>query len=231
MPSLHAPYPRLHERPDGGSPRPSARCSARLSLFINGSAYQVRPLVVEEPGVVRAFRLRKFDGTEYDVVQAETGIACECPDFVFHRAGIDPGGCKHVKALVSCGLMESPLDEQYEAEEIAHPRPRPLPGDAVQVPATDRVAANGQPTTFLEIVEHEALGFRAWGTPVGGFLANQLDRVAQLIRWTGAESPEVHEDRMEVHDREFRDRLFDQGYQDGLEAGRREAEAWGLRER
>src|SRR5271157_4296775 len=84
------------------------------------------------------------------------------------------------------------------------------------------VPANGQPMTLLEIVEHEALGYRAWGTPEGDFLARQMERLAQLIRWTGASTPEDHEDRMEVWDAEIRDRYWDMGYHEGLEAGRRE---------
>ena len=68
------------------------------------------------------------------------------------------------------------------------------------------VPANGQPMTLVEIVEHEALGYRAWGTPEGDFLARQMERLAQLIRWTGASTPEDHEDRMEVWDAEIRDR-------------------------
>ncbi len=60
------------------------------------------------------------------------------------------------------------------------------------------VPANGQPVTLVEIVEHEALGYRAWGTPEGDFLARQMERLGQLIRWTGASTPEDHEDRMEV---------------------------------
>ena len=86
--------------------------------------------------------------------------------------------------------------------------------------ATEVVPANGQPTTLLEIVEHEAMGYKAWGTPAGRFLADQLGRIAQLLRWSGARTPEDHEDRMELYDRELRDRHYDQGYQDGLEAGR-----------
>jgi hypothetical protein len=85
------------------------------------------------------------------------------------------------------------------------------------------VPANGQPTTLIEIVEHEAMGYRAWGTPEGNFLARQMDRLAQLIRWTGASNPEDHEARMEVWDDEIRDRFYDRGYHDGHEAGRREA--------
>ena len=72
------------------------------------------------------------------------------------------------------------------------------------------------------VAEHEALGYRAWGTPEGDFLARQMDRLAQLISWTQARTPEDHEDRMEVWDAEIGDRYWDIGYHVGLEAGRRE---------
>ena len=88
--------------------------------------------------------------------------------------------------------------------------------------APTSLPANGQPMSLGEIVEHEALGYKAWRMPEGDFLARQMERLAQLIRWTGARTPEDHEDRMETYDRELRDRLYDQGYHDGLEAGRRE---------
>ena len=57
---------------------------------------------------------------------------------------------------------------------------------------------NGQPTTLPEIVEHEALAYRAWQSPEGDFLAGQMDRLAQLIRLTGAATPREHLDRIEV---------------------------------
>ncbi len=85
------------------------------------------------------------------------------------------------------------------------------------------VPANCQPMTLVEIVEHEAMSYRAWGTPEGDFLARQMDRLAQLIRWTGASKPEDHEERMEVWDDEMRERWFDRGYSEGRKAGRREA--------
>ena len=81
---------------------------------------------------------------------------------------------------------------------------------------------NGQPRTLIEIVDHEALGYRAWSTPEGDFLARQMERLAQLIVWTSASNPVDFEDRMEVYDRELRDRHFEMGYHEGLEAGRRE---------
>jgi hypothetical protein len=81
--------------------------------------------------------------------------------------------------------------------------------------------ANGEPSTLAETVEHEAMGYRAWGTPEGDFLAHQMERLAQLLRWTGATNPTDHEDRMETYDRELHDRYYDQGYHDGYEEGRR----------
>jgi hypothetical protein len=92
---------------------------------------------------------------------------------------------------------------------------------AQEAPAS--LPANGQPASLVEVVEHEALGYRAWRTAEGVFLARQMDRLAQLIRWTGARTPEDHEDRMELYDRDLRDRYFEQGFAEGLEQGRREA--------
>src|SRR5262249_57081913 len=82
--------------------------------------------------------------------------------------------------------------------------------------------ANGEPMTLVETVDHEALAYRAWGTPTGEFLARQMERLAQLIRWTGATTPEDHEARMEVWDDDLRRQWEDRGYAAGHEAGRRE---------
>lgn len=76
--------------------------------------------------------------------------------------------------------------------------------------------------TLAETVEHEAIIYRAWGTPMGDFLGRQMDRLAQLVRWTGATTPEDHEARMEVWDDEIRAQQYDRGYADGIAAGRGE---------
>ena len=78
------------------------------------------------------------------------------------------------------------------------------------------VPSNGQPMTLAEVVDHEAMAYRAWGTPAGEFLARQMERLAQLVRWTGASTPEEHEARMEVWDEEVREQWYDRGYHDGL---------------
>jgi hypothetical protein len=196
-------------------------------LFISGKAYNVQPIHGEDAEIMKAFRLRKFDGTEYDITQTVDGISCDCPDFTFRREAIDPSGCKHIKAVVASGLIDpAEVRVQVLPPAPAHapaPEESAAPAHELAHAATQVVPANGQPTTLLEIVEHEAMGYKAWGTPAGRFLANQLGRIAQLLRWSGARTPEVHEDRMELYDRELRDRHYDQGYHDGLEAGRREA--------
>ena len=221
MSSLSTGFPRLHDDP---APMPRVRVgappktgAARLSLFIGGVAYHLRPLTPDPPAAAHAFRLRKFDGTEYDVAQTAEGLVCDCPDFTFHREGNDPQGCKHIRALVECGLLTATGDSSSLGPSHAAAAPQAAESSPSFVPS------NGQPTQFLEVVEHEAMGYRAWGTSTGRFLAEQMSRIAQLIRWTGATNPEDHEDRMEIYDRELRDRYYEQGYQDGREDGRRES--------
>jgi hypothetical protein len=89
--------------------------------------------------------------------------------------------------------------------------------------APPAVPVIGRPMTLAELVDHEAMAYRIRGTPAGEFLARQMERLAQLVRWTGASTPEEHEARMDVWDDELRQQWFDRGYHEGLEAGRREA--------
>jgi len=86
--------------------------------------------------------------------------------------------------------------------------------------------ANGQPLTLAEQVDHESLAFRMRGDSIGQFIADHLDRLAQLVRWTDASTPEDHDSRMEVWDGEISARTYDRGYEDGISAARRE---YGLR--
>ena len=79
------------------------------------------------------------------------------------------------------------------------------------------VPANGEPVTLAEQVDHEALAFRSRGDAIGRFLADHLDRLAQLVRWTGAQTPDQHEERMEVREDEVRAKWYDRGYEAGLE--------------
>jgi hypothetical protein len=96
------PSPGPQEQPRTRKPARPAHGTYRLVLTINGTCYSVRP---NRGDAVKAFRLRKSDGTTYDVARTADGLVCDCPDWTFHRDGIDPAGCKHIKALVACGLL------------------------------------------------------------------------------------------------------------------------------
>ena len=88
-------------------PRPArGALSSQLLLRINQTLYEIRPLVCDPMIAEKAYRLDKEDGSVYDVSQTPHGPVCDCPDFVFRRDGLDPSGCKHVKALLAQGLIE-----------------------------------------------------------------------------------------------------------------------------
>lgn len=105
MSTLTRPRPVAPTRP---TPRP-VHGRAGLILTINGMPYSVRPIRPDaDSNVHRAFRLRKADGITYDIYQSHDGIAeCDCPDFTFRRACIDPHGCKHIAAMRAVGMLET----------------------------------------------------------------------------------------------------------------------------
>jgi hypothetical protein len=74
-------------------------------LSINGTTYNVRPIAVDREAALKAYRLKKSNGTHYNVALTNHGLTCDCPDFVMSRDSIDPDGCKHIKAMVACGLL------------------------------------------------------------------------------------------------------------------------------
>jgi hypothetical protein len=84
-----------------------ARAVCRLTIAINGMDYLVNPTLTDESAALKAYRLTKTDGTAYDAALTEHGLTCDCPDFIFRRDGIDPEGCKHIKAMVAFGLLEN----------------------------------------------------------------------------------------------------------------------------
>jgi hypothetical protein len=96
--TMTAPRPPVKPR----KPARPAHGTCRLTLTINGTHYSVRPNV---GAACVAFRLKKADGTVYDVARTLHGLTCDCPDFLMRRDGIDPAGCKHIKAMVACGLL------------------------------------------------------------------------------------------------------------------------------
>ena len=87
----------------GKAPQPdSGRCG--LALRINGEPYRVRPLPTDFGGI-KAFRLTRSDGEYHDIDRHVHVCECICGDFVFRREGLDPAGCKHVRACQACGLL------------------------------------------------------------------------------------------------------------------------------
>ena len=86
--------------------KPKAPDVCRLSVTIRGTHYTARPIRAESSDVVRAWRLRKADGTTHDVADTIDGATCDCGDFVYRHEGIDALGCKHIRALRALGLLD-----------------------------------------------------------------------------------------------------------------------------
>ena len=80
----------------------------RLDLTIDRTTYALERVACHPSIGPRAYRLTKGDGVAYDVAQTSFGLQCDCPDFIFRRDGIDPDGCKHVRALIDSGLIDGP---------------------------------------------------------------------------------------------------------------------------
>lgn len=79
--------------------------------------------------------------------------------------------------------------------------------------------ADGPRFSFPELIDQEALGYHAWGTPVGDFMAHEMEKLAQMVRWTQATTPAEHEARMAVWDAEIREQWEARGYEAGRSAG------------
>jgi hypothetical protein len=103
------------------------------------------------------------------------------------------------------------------------PEVLPIGGEARRLRLPGSALTPDAPRSLAEVVDREVIAYRAWGTPSGDFLARQMERLAQLIRWTRASTPEEHETRMEIWDEEIREQWFDRGYHEGYEAGLRDA--------
>ena len=95
--------------------------SSHLYLRIQQTLYAVSPLECDPSIAAKAFRLNKPDGTLYDVAQTHHGHRCDCPDFIFRRDGLDPSGCKHVKALIHQGLLDHPEETSRRGQAGSPP--------------------------------------------------------------------------------------------------------------
>jgi hypothetical protein len=84
--------------------RPADTC--RLSVSIRGTLYTARPIRPETSDVIRAWRLRKADGTVYTVADTIDGATCDCADFTYRHDGHDQTGCKHIRSCRALGLID-----------------------------------------------------------------------------------------------------------------------------
>lgn len=66
--------------------------------------YKIHPIERDNAKVNEGWRLTKDDGTHYNV-GFYPHDSCDCADFTYRREGIDPKGCKHIRALRAYRLM------------------------------------------------------------------------------------------------------------------------------
>ena len=85
--------------------RKPAHGVCRLTLTINGTSYNVRPIRSDRASPSRRSASRRAMG-RITMSPYHPWPHCDCPDFVLGRDGLDPEGCKHVKAMVACGLLD-----------------------------------------------------------------------------------------------------------------------------
>lgn len=89
--------------------------TCRLTVTIRGESYTVRPVRAESSEVCRIWRLRKPDGTAYNVVETIHGAGCDCGDQTFRHEGRDQTGCKHIRALRALSLIEPDSEDGPES--------------------------------------------------------------------------------------------------------------------
>jgi hypothetical protein len=70
-------------------------------------------------------------------------------------------------------------------------------------------------TTLLAFVTAEIQRLRALGGPCARFAANQLERTAQLLRLTGANSEAEFDAKVECNEEWVKAEAFDRGYAEG----------------
>jgi hypothetical protein len=97
-------------------------------------------------------------------------------------------------------VVLEPHDLAAAEEALRHGGPAPIAGGA---------------PSLADLVTAEADRLRRSASPIGGFLADQLERVAQLVAFTGAESPGEFADRIELEERDRLAREYDRGFEDG----------------
>jgi hypothetical protein len=111
------PAPATAEATPPDEPKPAKRparrsrkakpTTFRILFEAGGERYAVIPLRPDPEVASHAARLKKSDGTTYDVrLDTESGLpVCECPGYVQHGLCKDGKGCVHVRMLVAAGIF------------------------------------------------------------------------------------------------------------------------------
>ena len=73
-------------------------------------------------------------------------------------------------------------------------------------------------TSLLDYIEAQAREYRSLGAPSARFVAEQLERTAQLLKFTGAETPEQFADRVFANEEAVKEAEFERGYQEGRQS-------------
>ena len=94
------------------------------------------------------------------------------------------------------------------AQEALH---RGGPAPAVEAPAP---IAGGAPA-LADQVAAEAARLRRIGSPLAVFIADQLERLAQVVAFTGARTSQDFADRLEAHECALLAAEYDRGFSDG----------------
>ena len=113
MSTVAAPAARADQSaPELPPLRPVRHGTARLLMCINGDVYKIRrrPALKGACAWALVKATGERTGAVYAVVRAKGEVTCSCPDHSQNNAE-----CKHVRALVACGLL---------ARASARPLPR-----------------------------------------------------------------------------------------------------------
>lgn len=72
-------------------------------ILIGGKPYEMT--AIDD----RTVRLESAKGDVYDICQDTERVTCTCPDWTYRHADLPySDGCKHIKAIVTIGLMVNP---------------------------------------------------------------------------------------------------------------------------
>ena len=129
-------------RPVNRKPVRPAHGTCRLVLVINGVHYTLRRIPTDPSAALRAWRLRRRPtGRTTTSAMTEHGPVCDCPDFVFHRDGLDPAGLQarqgagrhRVDGLTDHEMTLALLPESIRLPSLDTPHRGPTMKTALQV--------------------------------------------------------------------------------------------------